>query len=101
MGYRVSQHCFATIDSATDFVMSQVVPAILPDGSLVHPVKQGSDWTYNGHVVQLSLPTCDPMSDYKDGQAVGAMICVLMLIAFGIKLSVKMLYRADRADIDD
>lgn len=93
MGYRIGFQCFETIESATDYQMSMVVPAISADGSLVHPVKQGGKWTVSGQPVQLSFGHCDPTADFKDGAVIAMAFVGLMVAAYGFRILSKFIYR--------
>ena len=89
-GYRVGSQCFSSKEAAVDQIMSQVVPVVTANGTLQHPVKHGAVWQYNGHLVELTLPKCDPSEDFEDGITVATYIVGLMFVAFVIKTAVRV-----------
>ena len=96
MGYRVGFQCFDTINAATDYQMSLVVPSITADGAMVHPIKQGETWTYAGQPVSLSFATCDPMQDYKQGLELGMVLVGLFALAWGFRFLSRYVYDMSR-----
>ncbi|MFD1245369.1 hypothetical protein [Paralysiella testudinis] len=89
--YRVGRHCFATIEAATDYQMSLVVPTVTADGSLVHPVKQGDTWTHAGQPVHLSFGTCDPQADLAAGMQVAGIIIMLFAVAWSFRFLMRFI----------
>lgn len=85
-GYRVGFQCFGSVEAATDYQMSLVVPTITADGSLVYPVKQGDKWQFAGHEVKLSFATCDPAKDFEDGAMIAGAFIVLCAVAYGFRI---------------
>lgn len=95
MGYRVGRQCFDTVESATDYQMSMVVPTVTADGSLMHPVKQGDVWTYAGQPVVLSFGHCDPAADFSAGAKIAGALILCMATAWGIRFLINFLMIAD------
>lgn len=93
MGYRIGRQCFDTVQSATDYQMSMVVPIITANGTLTHPVKQGEQWTYSGQPVQLSFGHCDPMADFKAGSQIAAAFITVMAIAWTLRYLARFISR--------
>lgn len=85
-GYRVGFQCFGSVETATDYQMSLVVPTITADGSLVYPVKQGDKWHFAGHEVNLSFASCDPAKDFADGAMISGSLIVLCAVAYGFRI---------------
>ena len=89
--YRVGRQCFETLQSATDYQMSLVVPIITADGTLVHPVKQGEVWTYAGRPVNLSFGHCNPTEDLQAGMQIAGAFITLMAVAFCFRFLAKFI----------
>ena len=90
MGYRVGGQCFATLEEASDYRMSMVTPTIINDGSLKMPVRKSDGWYYENIKVQLTYPTCDPVSPFEDGVKLGLLIMTMFVLVFGVKTMIKM-----------
>lgn len=101
MGYRIGFQCFDTINAATDYQMSLVVPSINSDGTMVHPIKQGETWTYAGQPVSLSFGTCDPMQDYKQGLELGMVFVGLFVTAWAFRFISRYVYHMSRSTGND
>ena len=84
-GYQIGLQCFSTLEGAMNYQMSQVVPSVTADGRLLHPIKQGSQWTFGGQVVMQTFPECDQAKDFRDGSALAGQIAILMVLAFGFR----------------
>ena len=67
MGYRVGFQCFESSETAHDYVISQVQPLLLPDGSFLKPEKVGKKWVLNGSEMVLSFPECSFKEQFEDG----------------------------------
>uniref|UniRef100_A0AAU8B4H3 Uncharacterized protein n=1 Tax=Dulem virus 54 TaxID=3145765 RepID=A0AAU8B4H3_9VIRU len=99
MGYRVGRVCYDTQQQATDVVMSQVLPTITADGSLMLPVYQSpGQWQYAGQTVQLSLPQCDPQEYMTAGFEISKIVIVGLAVVYGVRLIKKMIERAGLED---
>ena len=92
MGYRIGWQCFDTYEAATDYQMSQVIPSISADGKLLHPVKNGSKWLYQGQEVKPSFGSCAIEQEVQQGIQLGGMLVGLMCIAFCFKLLIKFIH---------
>lgn len=92
MGYRVGFQCFDTVEAATDYQMSQVLPQIVSDGTLHYPIKKGDTWSYAGQPVNLSFGFCDPMQDFKDGLELAGAYVSLFALVFMFKFLTKFLW---------
>lgn len=80
MGYRVGWQCFATQELADDYILSQQQPTIGADGSIIRPVKQGSQWILQGKPVVLSHPHCEIGQQLQYGAAAGFGIVMLFAL---------------------
>lgn len=89
MGYRVGFQCFETEQSATDYKMSLVAPAVTADGKLFYPVKKNNVWTFAGQPVRLSHGYCDPMKDYAQGFMISSAFIGLFVLVYSIRIAVK------------
>ncbi len=98
MGYRVGGQCFANFEEASDYRMSMVTPTIINDGSLKMPVRKSDGWYYENIKVQLTYPTCDPVSPFKDGVILGLLIMTMFIFVFGVKTMIKMFEIAGAKD---
>ena len=98
MGYRVGGQCFATSEEASDYRMSMVTPTIINDGSLKMPVRKSDGWYYENIKVQLTYPTCDPVSPFKDGVILGLLLMTMFIFVFGVKTMIKMFEIAGAKD---
>lgn len=101
MGYRVGFHCFETKEAATDYQMSTVAPVITANGKLMHPVKNGEVWEYQGYPVYLSFGQCDPKKDFQDGMAIGVMLASPFLIVYAYKSIIAMINSLTKEEHDD
>lgn len=101
MGYRVGFHCFETKEAATDYQMSMVAPTITADGKLMHPVKHGDVWAYQGYPVYLSFGDCDPIKDYQDGMQIGVLLSSPFLIVYAYKSLIAMINSLTRDEADE
>lgn len=81
-GYRVGGQCFATLEEASDYKLSMVVPTITADGSLKTVVYQNKNWYYGSQKIQLTFPECDQNQPFKEGVQFGAIILTLFVIAY-------------------
>lgn len=98
MGYRVGFQCFESSESAHDYVLSQVQPLLLPDGSFVRPEKVGKSWVLQGSNINLSFPECSVLGQFKDGAAIGSAFLAVYVLMFGFKALKKMIYGGSRND---
>ena len=98
MGYRVGGQCFANFEEASDYRMSMVTPTIINDGSLKMPVRKSDGWYYENIKVQLTYPTCDPVSPFKDGVILGLLLMTMFIFVFGVKTMIKMFEIAGAKD---
>lgn len=90
MGYQVGGQCFGSVQEASNYKMSQVLPTITADGSLKTPTYQNNQWHYSGQQVTLTFPECDLQAQFIDGVKVGLILVVLMLIAYIFRLIIRM-----------
>lgn len=93
MGHQIGGQCFGTEQEASNYLMSQVIPTIMSDGSLKTPIYQSGQWYYGDQQVNLTFPECSQEAIFKDGIQVGAQLSVLLFIAFGIRLGIKLFSR--------
>lgn len=93
MGYRVGYQCFSTKEAAYDYLLSQQLPTISADGTLLRPVKQGENWYFQGQIVQLSLPECDIQEQIEMGILMASPFLLLATIVFGFKVIMKLIER--------
>lgn len=98
MAYRVGFQCFDTSEGATDYKMSQVVPQILSDGTLLYPKKENGVWTYNGHLVELSHGHCDPKEDFQAGLIIALAYLGLFILVFAIKTTLRFINVLDKGE---
>lgn len=101
MGYRIGSQCFDTVEAATDYQMSLVVPAMTAEGTLVHPVKQGGKWTFGGQPVQLSFGDCDPKADFAAGAEIAGYLIAAMALAWGIRFLSRFIDAWGRDNVKD
>ena len=93
MGYRIGNQCFETLDGATDFQMSMVVPTITQDGAMLHPIKQNGQWTFAGQNISLSFATCDPQADFAAGVQISMAFIALCAVAWGLRFLSQFVYK--------
>lgn len=93
MGYQVGGQCFATLEEASNYKMSQVLPSILSDGSLKTPVYHNNQWFFDGHKVVLTFPSCDLLDWFQDGVLVGLLLVSLLLIAWLFRQIISMFFK--------
>lgn len=93
MGYQVGGQCFGTLQEASNYQMSQVLPAITADGSMKAPVFQNGQWYYNSQQVVLAFPECNLKEHFMDGVLTGLALVALMLMAFVFKQIVHLFRR--------
>lgn len=98
MGYRVGFQCLESSESAHDYVLSQVQPLLLPDGTFLRPEKVGNQWVLNGSPLVLSFPECSVSGQIKDGAAVGAAFVSVFVLMFGFKVIKNMIYGGGKND---
>lgn len=98
MGYRVGFQCFDSSETAHDYVLSQVQPLILPDGSFVRPEKTGKHWVLQGKQVDLSFPECSQLEQFKVGASIGSAVLFVFVVMFLFKSLKNMLYGVGRYD---
>lgn len=85
MGARVGLQCFQTTETATDYVVSQIVPVLHPEGYLIAPRKQGKDWFVGSEKVVLNFPECSILEQMAYGSQVATPFVVLFVIIFCFK----------------
>lgn len=82
MGYRVGLQCIDSKEIAYDFVVSQVVPVLTPDGRFLAPEKIGSKWFFQGQEVLISLPECSVIEQIYSGASIaGSFVTIFALMA--------------------
>lgn len=86
MGYQVGTTCYFDKETADKAYFGSVVPVIRSDGVLMQLEYQDSVWKLNNQVVNSSLPQCDPIEDFKDGQVIGWSVFLIMLVAYSVYL---------------
>lgn len=96
MGYYSGGQCFADQVSASNFILSQVVPSISSDGSLKTVVFNESDqkWYYGNQEVRLSFPDCEMPAGFDEGIQVALLLVSGFIIAFFFRLIYKILWQS-------
>ncbi len=89
-GYLAGGQCFGSVQEASDYKMSQVVPAITADGSLKTPVYQNGKWYYGSQEVKLTFTPCDPAAYVKDGALVASVAISVAAFAFVIRWTIRV-----------
>lgn len=93
MGYQVGNVCYTTKKEAENVYFSKVVPVIAADGKLHHPIYQDA-WYYNGRILQISLPECEPLDNFKLGFELGFYFISIFIVLFVFDLIKKILIKA-------
>lgn len=91
MGARVGLQCFQTTETATDYVVSQIVPVLHPEGYLIAPRKQGKDWFVGSDKVVLNFPDCSVLEQFSYGSQVAAPFLTIFVLMFCFKLVAKFI----------
>lgn len=91
MGYRVGLQCIESKEIANDFVVSQVVPVLTPDGRFLSPEKIGSKWFFQGEEILLSLPECSVSEQIYSGLSVGGAFLTAFALMFCFKMVLKFI----------
>lgn len=91
MGYQVGRICHFTQESATNDVMTRVVPTIDKDGVLHHPVFNGASWEYKQQPVKLNFPECNPLEYQQVGREIGITMVSIVAAIFVVNLIYKFI----------
>lgn len=86
MGYQVGLNCYATKQQAENEYFSKVVPVINQDGQLQQMKHTPTGWQLNGQTVQASLPECNPVDNFNDGQQIGWMVFTILLLIWATNM---------------
>lgn len=100
MGYRVGMQCFESRELAQDYVLSQV-PPLLTENAVISPVKSGSSWIYQGHIVELSFPECSQVEQIQLGALLAAPVIVLAGLVFAYRGAIKLIEYLGKAEDND
>lgn len=85
MGYRIGLQCFSTIEQATDYSVSLIVPVISPEGKLYSPYKSGGKWYLEGNEIYLSFPQCSVKEQFNQGATLAAPFVMLFFMIWAFK----------------
>ena len=94
-GYLAGGQCFGSVQEASDYKMSQVVPAVTADGSLKTPVYQNGKWYYGSQEVKLTFPPCDPAAYVTDGALVASVAISVAAFAFVIRWTIRVFQKTN------
>ena len=97
MGYRVGMQCFESRELAQDYVLSQV-PPLLTENAVIHPVKSGSSWIYQGQIVELSFPECSAVEQIQLGALLAAPVIVLAGLVFAFRGAIWLVNHISKDD---
>lgn len=86
MGARVGLQCFQSTETATDYVVSQIVPVLHPEGYLIAPRKHGKDWFVGSEKVVLNFPDCSILEQMGYGSQIATPFVVVFVIMFCFKV---------------
>lgn len=86
MGYRVGLNCFGNIETANDYVLSQIAPVITVDGKIIAPEKVGKDWFLSGEKITLSYPECSVTGQMADGAKMAVPFVMIFVLMFAFRL---------------
>ena len=86
MGARVGLQCFQTTETATDYIVSQIVPVFHPEGYLIAPRKQGKDWFVGSEKVVLNFPECSILEQMGYGSQIAMPFVLIFVIMFCFKV---------------
>ncbi len=101
MGYRAGYQCFISSEAAHDYILSQQLPTIATDGTLIRPIKQGQNWYLNDKQIQLSFPECDIPQQIGQGVLISAPLIILAVLVFGFRQAIRLINSMSSAgDID-
>lgn len=98
MGARVGLQCFQTAESATDYVVSQIVPVLHSEGYLMAPRKQGKDWFVGAEKVVLNFPECSVLEQMSYGSQIATPFLVVFVIMFCFKVVARFINSSGVSD---
>ena len=94
MGYQIGNQCVDKKVEAENHYFSQVIPTITADGKLLQPTYQTTQgWFYQGKKLEISLPKCDPVQNFKDGMELGFLCMVIAIILWSGNKIIQILER--------
>lgn len=98
MGARVGLQCFQTKESATDYVVSQIVPVLHSEGYLIAPRKQGKDWFVGSDKVVLNFPECSILEQFSYGSQIATPFVLIFVIIFCFKIVARFISSSGFSD---
>lgn len=98
MGARVGLQCFQSTETATDYVVSQIVPVLHSEGYLIAPRKQGKDWFVGPEKVVLNFPECSILEQMGYGSQIATPFVILFVIIFCFKIVARFISSSGVSD---